>query len=641
MTPTPNSDLYLLHNVELDPDYNFTIDFDNKQSQEAYFHDKIANVLDFNEDYSYIRDNQSLKVYANIEDLDGVNYLMYKNNDRWFYAFITHKEYVSDKVSRINFKIDAFQTFLFDFELQESFIDREHQDRYNKDGNPIYNRMTENLEKGTTFIQTNKIKVRDNIPENFTLASGTSADKSFQLFWVYIVAKESIGKGYWSTAGGLITGTQPTESQTTNVKGMPTNVFTYIAPLPLFMGTWANAPVVRCVSKENITSDTSIVSCLNLKTLLDISQDPNVISINIARYCPFSYNCDKDTERIVSTDGTLLYTATRYKLYPTKISGEWTSDIKLASYNFDASTKKGSGAMFYIQNPNNREAPVLSINHNTKIDISSLNIENLKSIDFETKLKTSDFHYFEVEFGNQRIKYNEDDFSTGNIELELLNAFSIKGSQAIIPLNYKGLAENYHEALTSDSTINELPLRTDAWLTYLSQHKASLISGFITKGAQTIAGIATGNMFSITNAINTAGDIANSMAQIHDIKNTPDEVKQTTLDVALDYCMKDLYINFNTFDIREEFRSKIFNYLFHYGYKCNDFKKPNIRSRYYFNYIKTLGANIKTNIDSDFKNEIANIFNNGITIWHYRNKSTFKGVNNFDYENVETNLLGG
>ena len=63
------------------------------------------------------------------------------------------------------------------------------------------------------------------------------------------------------------------------------------------------------------------------------------------------------------------------------------------------------------------------------------------------------------------------------------------------------------------------------------------------------------------------------------------------------------------------------------------------RSRYYFNYIKTIGANIKTNIDADFRAEIENAYNNGITIWHYRNATTFKGVNNYDYENVETNLM--
>ena len=78
----------------------------------------------------------------------------------------------------------------------------------------------------------------------------------------------------------------------------------------------------------------------------------------------------------------------------------------------------------------------------------------------------------------------------------------------------------------------------------------------------------------------------------------------------------------------------------HYGYACNDFKKPNLRSRYYYNYIKTIEANIKTNIDSDYRDRIQNIFDNGVCIWHYRTPNTFKGVNNYNYENVEMSIIG-
>ena len=77
----------------------------------------------------------------------------------------------------------------------------------------------------------------------------------------------------------------------------------------------------------------------------------------------------------------------------------------------------------------------------------------------------------------------------------------------------------------------------------------------------------------------------------------------------------------------------------HYGYKCNNFKKPNTRSRYYFNYIKTIDANIKSNINRDYITELENLFNNGVTIWHYRDATTFKGMRNYDYENVEMALL--
>ena len=79
MKPTPNTTLYLLKNVDLDPEHNYTIDFDDIDKQVEYFIDKKAQVLEYETDYSYIRDNETLKVQVAVEDLLGVNYLMYKN----------------------------------------------------------------------------------------------------------------------------------------------------------------------------------------------------------------------------------------------------------------------------------------------------------------------------------------------------------------------------------------------------------------------------------------------------------------------------------------------------------------------------------------------------------------------------------
>lgn len=642
----PTNELYLLSNVDLDPDYNYTLDFDNETAQHTYFENKVANVLLHTDDYSYIRADQSIKVYANIDTLNSVNYLMYKNADKWYYGFVTKKEYVSDKVTRLIFKIDPLQTFMFDYSLEESFIDREHQDRWKLNGaniDPLLNREAENLEKGKEYYRDNERQtILDNVPDNFSL--GKNQDKSFQMYWLTIVAKESIGKKSWSTAGGLITGDQPSETRTTSVKGMYNNVFTYVAPLPIFMGNWLNMPVVRAVSKTGITASDKIVSCLTSKQVLDMTQDPKIISINISRYCPFGYGCDKDTE------AGSVYTATRYKLYPLPApEGTGVSDINLSCYEWNSSNNKGYGAIFFINNPNGRSYPVFNTGLNLKSKLASaINKDNLKDIALETKLLMSDYSYYELELGAEKIKINYEDLDANELKLEYANSYSVKNGRALIPLNYKKVERCLTDMLTYDSTINEMPLRTDAWLTYLSQNKSSMMSGFITSTLQTTAsiglGLATGGTgFAVAGAqaLSFAGNIANSMAQINDLKNRPDEVNKTALDLVLDYVTRDLYITINRYDIHSNFKNKIFNYFYHYGYKCNDFKKPNVRSRYYFNYIKTIGANIKSNIDADYKAEIATIFDKGITIWHYRDATTFKGVNNFEYENAEITLIGG
>ena len=53
---------------------------------------------------------------------------MYQNesySDKWFYAFITKMEYVNNGMTRIEIITDVWQTWQFDIEFKESFIERE------------------------------------------------------------------------------------------------------------------------------------------------------------------------------------------------------------------------------------------------------------------------------------------------------------------------------------------------------------------------------------------------------------------------------------------------------------------------------------------------------------------------------------
>ena len=52
------------------------------------------------------------------------------------------------------------------------------------------------------------------------------------------------------------------------------------------------------------------------------------------------------------------------------------------------------------------------------------------------------------------------------------------------------------------------------------------------------------------------------------------------------------------------------------GYSVNKYMTPDIRSRYWFNYIATIGANVRGSFSESVRSEIAGIFNGGVTIWH-------------------------
>ena len=79
---------------------------------------------------------------------------------------------------------------------------------------------------------------------------------------------------------------------------------------------------------------------------------------------------------------------------------------------------------------------------------------------------------------------------------------------------------------------------------------------------------------------------------------------------------------------------KLGNYFALFGYKQNRIMNINTKSRYYYNYVKTVGVNLSGNeIPRSHFEELQEIFNNGVTIWH-----TFRDgvkVGDYQYDNVE------
>lgn len=124
----PNGDVYILKNVPLEPSFDHTIWFDDAAQQAtafttyalAYYFDKVSY-------QRYPRPYITLDKTA--DDLYGCNYMMFRNTSygtKWFYAFITQIEYISNTTSRLYYTIDPMQTYLFDVSVGQCFVEREH-----------------------------------------------------------------------------------------------------------------------------------------------------------------------------------------------------------------------------------------------------------------------------------------------------------------------------------------------------------------------------------------------------------------------------------------------------------------------------------------------------------------------------------
>lgn len=129
----PNTKLYLLRDIPLDETYENTILFDSKNAQYVYFtssyhikysFDAVPNTM------TYQRVNRNtIRVNVLCDNIYDCNYLMFQNTaygDKWFYAFIMQVNYINDSVTEIVYEIDVMQTWMFDYNLEECFVEREH-----------------------------------------------------------------------------------------------------------------------------------------------------------------------------------------------------------------------------------------------------------------------------------------------------------------------------------------------------------------------------------------------------------------------------------------------------------------------------------------------------------------------------------
>ena len=124
---SPDTTVVLLRDCPLDNTYDHTIYFSNATDQYNYFYSLRKYTL---LDQAYTRVKRGyINVDKKSDDLYDCNYMMFQNKaygNKWFYAFIKSVEYVNNEVCRVEFEIDEMQTWHFDYQLKECFVEREH-----------------------------------------------------------------------------------------------------------------------------------------------------------------------------------------------------------------------------------------------------------------------------------------------------------------------------------------------------------------------------------------------------------------------------------------------------------------------------------------------------------------------------------
>ena len=103
--------------------YDYVKMFATKQEQNNYFN-SLPNIRV--DETNYIKMHKTINVKYSFDYLEseGINYIIFNNGYKDIYAFIVNKRYVREELTELIYEVDVIQTYMFDFSIGKSFIER-------------------------------------------------------------------------------------------------------------------------------------------------------------------------------------------------------------------------------------------------------------------------------------------------------------------------------------------------------------------------------------------------------------------------------------------------------------------------------------------------------------------------------------
>ena len=304
----------------------------------------------------------------------------------------------------------------------------------------------------------------------------------------------------------------------------------------------------------------------------------------------------------------------------------FSSWVSNKSYNIDGDTFNIQGDVSFSVN----------FNYSETITVTKVNYLDNEYTPVNKKLLTYPYSFLQVSNKNGSIvNYKWEEFNRllngNNIEFLLRGTITPGGSFSAYPKDYKNILENYDENIV----LGKFPIggwNSDTYTNWLTQNGINILGTHVDAttyrvvagGLQTIAGIgqiAAGDYSGGMNIGGGIGNIFNALQDDYRHSLIPDQAQGSTNigDYSFQFGLTNL--SFKRMSIKEEYARICDNYFSMFGYKINRVKVPNITGRQNWNYVKTIGANIQGDVPEEDINEIKDMFNRGITLWH--NASTY------------------
>lgn len=580
--PSTISRLTLLRGVPFSNDYQHTRYFETREEQLAYFSSKPVLYSTLESNIIQAEGKTSIKVDMRIDDIRRANYLMFQNKDysvRWFYAFITKLEYVNERVTIVHFELDVYQTWCKDYEIKPSYVVREHCKLWNSDGTPVINTQDEFLDYGKEYdvISAYKHKLNNGLK------------------WLVIVSKS------------LLHGAEDNKYISSTI-GIPQPLTYYVIPFEIGSNRSPN------IKFEPNSTDYPVTPIDQVLTSLYDNERAvnNVVSLYI------------------SDDIGINATIERTSGFPSSVTIPRGTGANVETI------PKSSGSI---------DLQILHISKASQFDIrqevlladkfSGLNTsKETKLMMYPYSLTTiDDFRGNRMDIKNEYVKGTPLSLLVrGSLGTANKVAYGVKGYNQTSNIEYAQDMYLYMENALIDNNSNELPILTEHLASYLQGNRNSIqnqkdgailngITSMARSGVQTGMGLTPrGSTLGAIDGIQSAGDMIVQLQGIQakqdDIANIPPQMNKMGSNVTFDYGNQYDGLWVIKKQIKPEYRKKLEDFFNMFGYKLNEVKIPNIKTRQNWNFVQTKGVNIIGEFNANDLNEIKALYNNGITFWH-------------------------
>lgn len=637
-TFVPTGTIELIRNVDIDSSYTHQYYFESELAQATFFSGKVFATLS---NSTYQRKNSNtIHVPYEMDTIADCKYLRWKNtnySNKWYYAFVVAIDYINPGVSQITYELDVYQTFLFNMVWKQSFVEREHTQRWTTDTKsntiPVINTEPEGLEYGSEYRILTEKKL-EQIPDVGWVVFGSTK------------LPTSVPRQIGTMPTGIIYTFVPI--CTNQKKDMTFKVGNY---------TLLQASQVLNLFATDTNLVNSLVSCIYYPFLplygVTYSMDTSTPAQPI---CTLSFNSPVDTYTLVSGSDrkilrfTGLYSTSHNFINPISLQDDsyiyqgfpayTESKLLMFPYSFmELTTKRGDSLVVRMEYLEDRLT-------GTKLRVGAFGtISSVNKMTYAIRNYLSDINGYNLSAGlNDASNSNlpiTDDYTASYMQANS-NSLRVAESNA----RYSQLTDidnayrSYETAMAKRtasavkggaSAIEQVGSGAMMGLVGalvgspgMAVGGASGVAGGLTTGIGTIADLITSEQQANTDYWNkywsATTDYANTQASIMAKKNDAKQIPPSSKNLGGDYLFNmandcnALYLRRKT--IYPEYANKLTSFFKQYGYKVNKLKVPAFHTRTNWNYIKMAEPNVYGNIPMDDLMKIRDIFIKGITLWH-------------------------